>query len=211
MTAFHNSRGNPKIWIQIAVTCFAAALKVSATQPREVSHSWIPTGNLNIARSNHTATLLPNGKVLVAGGYSGKFNRWTSLTNSSELYDPASGTWSVTGELIRPRVFHTATLLQNDKVLVTGGNTSTAYPFGNTASAELYDLQTGIWSATGYLTGDTNWHTATLLNNGKVLVAGGWGGVPLKKAELYDPETAADHQGKSVAQWNLDHDIRLKK
>ena len=182
MTGSHNSRGNPKIWIQIAVICVATGLDAQTT---EVGHAWISTGSLNLARRLHTATLLPDGKVLVVGGYTR-----TGVTGSAELYDPASGTWDVTGNLITSRVFHTAALLQNGKVLVTGGSTSTVYPFGHTASAELYDLQTGIWSPTGNLNGDTSWHTATLLHNGKVLVAGGWGGtLPLKKAELYDPET----------------------
>jgi hypothetical protein len=74
------------------------------------------TGSLNIGRVLHTATLLPNGKVLVAGGDNGG-----GILSSAELYDPASGTWSVTGSLNTARRSHTATLLPNGKVLVEGG------------------------------------------------------------------------------------------
>src|SRR5947207_15254037 len=74
------------------------------------------TGSLATARNGHTATLRPNGKVLVAGGQNGN-----SILTSAELYDPASGTWSATGSLATARAFHTATLLPNGKVLVAGG------------------------------------------------------------------------------------------
>ncbi len=66
----------------------------------------------------HTATLLPNGKVLVAGGFNGGF----TILTSAELYDPASGSWTATGSLNTARAYHTATLLPNGKVLVAGGN-----------------------------------------------------------------------------------------
>src|SRR5689334_5380210 len=152
----------------------------------QVNPSWIPTGSLNIPRSDHTATLLPNGKVLVVGGRDG--NSPPNYLNSSELYDPATRTWSVTGSLNAPRYLHTATLLPNGKVLIAGGITNTTPPdFGITASAELYDPVTGTWSVTGRLNRGRFWHTATLLQNGKVLVAAGGGGD--SSAELYDPAT----------------------
>jgi hypothetical protein len=121
--------------------------------------------------------LLPNGKVLVAGGSDG-----TSLfLASAELYDPASGNWTATGSLATARSDHTATLLPNGKVLVAGGNNSLA-------NAELYDPATGHWTATGSLTAARSNFTTTLLANGKVLVAGGTGdGGDLMSAELYDP------------------------
>src|SRR5437870_5622932 len=82
-----------------------------------VAPSWSYTGTLNTARESHTATLLPNGKVLIAAGFDYDYN---SL-NTAELYDPATGTWSRTGSLNMSRVYHTATLLLNGKVLVEGG------------------------------------------------------------------------------------------
>jgi N-acetylneuraminic acid mutarotase len=78
--------------------------------------SWSSTGSLGRARSLHTATLLPNGKMLVAGGDADGLP-----SNSAELYDPATGLWSSTGSLGTARSSHTATLLPNGKVLVAGG------------------------------------------------------------------------------------------
>ena len=77
------------------------------------SESWTATGSLNTARSFHTATLMPNGKVLVAGG--------DSIGTSAELYDPATGTWTATGSLSTARSYHKATLLLDGKVLVVAG------------------------------------------------------------------------------------------
>ncbi len=124
-------------------------------------------GNLNTARREHTATLLPDGKVLVAGGLNGG----SSLT-SAELYDPASGSWTATGNLHHARFAHTATKLPNGKILVAGG--LDGFPGGSVlSSAELYDPASGTWTDTGSLNTARVRHTATLLPNGKVLVAGG--------------------------------------
>lgn len=136
---------------------------------------WSITGNLTVGRSVIAATLLPSGKVLVAGGWTGFSATGMTYTASAELYDPVTGTWAATGSLITGRAGFTPVLLNNGKVLVAGGITSsTSVPSGSmTASAELYDPATGTWSATGSLaTARTN-HTTTLLNSGKVLVAGG--------------------------------------
>ncbi|HBA61871.1 MAG TPA: hypothetical protein DCZ92_13875 [Elusimicrobia bacterium] len=136
-------------------------------------------GSLATARFAHTATLLPDGKVLVAGG-SG-----AAALLTAEVYDPAAGTWSATGPLATARYGHTATLLPNGKVLVVGGYTGAS----ELLSAELYDPAAGTWSATGSLATARSYHTATLLPNGKVLVAGGNVGTELFTAELYDPAT----------------------
>ena len=79
--------------------------------------TWTATGSLGTARDLHTATLLPNGKVLVAGGSADGFQAFSS----AELYDPATGTWTATGSLGTARDRHTATLLPSGKVLVAGG------------------------------------------------------------------------------------------
>jgi len=129
------------------------------------SGAWSATDSLVHARSAHTATLLPDGKVLVVGG---ELGLGLSLS-SAELYDPASGTWTATGSLITARSFYTATLLPDGKVLVTGGDQN----FGSTATAELYDPASGVWTATGSMASARALHTATLLANGKVLVVGG--------------------------------------
>src|SRR3954468_6119821 len=121
-----------------------------------------PTGSMAAVRRNHIATLLPNGKVLVAGGYDGQ-----TQIDGAELYDPATGTWSATGSLHTAREQFTATLLPNGKVLVVGGTGT------RLNSAELYDPGSGTWSVTGSPAIARENHTATLLANGKVLVAGG--------------------------------------
>ncbi|MFE8600190.1 Kelch repeat-containing protein [Archangium violaceum] len=154
--------------------------------------SWSHTGNTQDSRfEGHTATLLPSGKVLVAGGSAARSARATA-----ELYDPGAGTWSLTSNLIGGRESHTATLLPSGKVLVAGGY----HPLGTDgwgspylATAELYDPGTGTWSPTGPLIQGRRGHTATLLPSGKVLVVGGSGdassGGVSGTAELYDPET----------------------
>jgi N-acetylneuraminic acid mutarotase len=144
------------------------------------SGTWTATGNLAMARVSHTATLLPNGKVLVAGGVNS-----TGELASAELYDPASGTWTATGSLTTARRYHTATLLNNGKVLVAGGYEVQHNRYF--ASAELYDPANGTWTATGSLSPGCDLHTATLLPNGKVILAGGYNGSQLANAQLYDP------------------------
>jgi hypothetical protein len=135
---------------------------------------------MNTARDAHTATLLPNGKVLVAEGQ----DQYGFYLSSAELYDPATGEWTATGSLSVGRSFHTATLLPNGKVLVAGGSS-----IGHEVEpTELYDPAGGSWALTGNLNTHRGRHTATLLPNGKVLVAGGWNaGDALASAELYDP------------------------
>lgn len=149
-----------------------------------VTTSWFPTGNLSTARESQTATLLPSGLVLVAGG--------ATVSNgapipSAELYSPAAHTWSSTSSMSTPRSGHSATLLSSGMVLVVGG-TNVAPPSGQTlpvlASAELYNPVAGTWSPTGSMSTARSGHTATLLKNGFVLVEGGSG---TTSAELYDP------------------------
>ena len=153
------------------------------------SGTWVVTGSLSVTRDFHTATLLPNGKVLVAAGSGGNNN--SLKYTSAELYDPASGTWTATGSLSTGRGMHTATLLPNGKVLIAGGHPNDNSPSSATASAELYDPASGTWAVTGSLTDAREYHTATLLPNGKVLVAGGNNDTTgtLASTELYDPAT----------------------
>ncbi len=144
-----------------------------------------PTGNMTIPRCDETATLLPNGKVLFAGGQTSG-----AQTSTAELYDPVAGTFTVTGSMSVARIGHTATLLPNGTVLIAGGYCGGANCFYNTA--ELYDPNSGTFTfATGTLVVAASNSSATLLQNGMVLIAGGFtnGGNGSAVAELYDPST----------------------
>jgi len=135
-------------------------------------------------RAGHTATLLTNGKVLIAGGAAG-FNPLAT----AELYDPVNGTFTPTGDMTAPRSGHTATLLPDGRVLIAGGS---AVPQASipTNSAEVYDPTTGTFAATSNMIFGHVCQQANLLGNGEVLIVGGSGAngrVP--NGELYDPVT----------------------
>ena len=161
-----------------------------------VSGTWTPTGSMKMARYNHTASLLPNGKVLVAGGA-------YDLSGSAELYDPATGQWTYTGSMTTNRHDHTATVLTNGMVLVAGGLVSVSvFNSGATATAELYNPATGTWTATGSMTTNRVKHTATLLKNGKVLVVANHDyGAHDASAELYDPVSGTWSATGSLNDW----------
>ena len=130
---------------------------------------WTFTGSTSALHDTGTATLLPNGEVLLAGGGSGSpdSNRCTAL---AELYDPKTGRWADTGSMNSARCAAAATLLPNGEVLVAGGDDLN----GNSlATAELYSPATGTWGATGSLNTSRIGPLAELLGNGTVLVAGG--------------------------------------
>jgi hypothetical protein len=160
---------------------------------------WKSTGSLMVGRQHHTATLLPSGKVLVAGGR----DKLGQPLASAEVYDPATGRWSATGSMTSGRDGHEATLLLDGEVLVTGGAV--------TASADLYDPTTGRFADTAAMTSIRKAHTATLLHNGLVLVAGGvdLSGTPLASAELYNPTTGAWRATTSMASAREGHTATL--
>jgi Galactose oxidase, central domain len=178
----------------------AAWERVAQAQSQVMSPSWSFTDALNTNRYLHTATLLRNGKVLVVGGAgwlcTGTFPLpgsfcYSTVYSGAEVYDVATGTWSVTGSLSR-RAAHTATLLANGQVLVAGG-ANWGYDvggYGYLKSAELYDPASGRWRPTGSFSAIRGGNTATLLPNGKVLAVGISNiinGSVVYAAELYDP------------------------
>jgi WD40 repeat protein len=142
------------------------------------------TGNMTASRSGHTATLLPDGRVLIVGGVLDFGSGGTVPvplgpgSASAELYDPVSGTFTSTGSMSEGRSGHTATLLVNGSVLVTGTD----------KTAEVYSPGTGIFSVVGGLSTGFG-ATATLRNDGTVLVAGGRGRLSIATASLFAPES----------------------
>jgi hypothetical protein len=135
--------------------------------------AWTEAAPLAHARASHTATLLPDGRVLVVGGSVG-------LTEFApqEIYDPASNTWAAGPSMEKPRRGHTATLLRDGRVLVCGGTDTgdggTSSMLVGSRRVELFDYRTGAWSIAAPLPHVGRFgHTATLLANGRVLVAGG--------------------------------------
>jgi N-acetylneuraminic acid mutarotase len=146
---------------------------------------WTETDEPKYTRYAPTATLLANGKVLVAGG-----GNDSGLLASAELYDPATGTWTETGALNIARKSHTATLLPNGKVLVVGGFNYNFSFSGSIGVTELYDPASGVWTTNSQMIIARRLHTATLLPNGKVLVAGGQdqsSAFNLSSTEIFDP------------------------
>lgn len=135
--------------------------------------------------TGQTATLLQNGKVLLVGGTANPSGAW--------LFDPATGTITATGSLNTPRQNHTATLLPDGRVLIAGGWVNAPFTYPVLSSAELYDPATGTFTPTGTMNAARAYHSAVLLQNGKVLLAGGTSNSqsysPLASAELYDPAT----------------------
>jgi hypothetical protein len=186
--------------VTAAITGSTISIEVSTSTNL---HGFHATGDMGTERAAHTATLLQNGKVLIAGGFNN-----TDVLATAEVFDPATGTFTFTGAMTTPRFSHTATLLASGKVLVTGGSNNLAdlathdsytatllangkVPVtggsdssGDLSTAELFDPATGTFTATGAMSEPRSEHTATLLANGKVLLAGGTAG---NAAEVFDP------------------------
>jgi deoxycytidylate deaminase len=176
--------GNPHQWD------FYGPFFASAELYDPQTGTFSPTGSLATARNLHTATLLLDGRVLITGGN----DTFDHAVASAEVYDPKTGTFSATGSMATARGFHTATLLADGRVLITGGGSAGWTPDHFVASAEIYDPKTGTFTATGPMTDARALHTATLLDDGRVLMTGGFnnyntGGTSLASAELYDPKT----------------------
>ena len=164
---------------------------------------WTLTGSLNVGRDGHEATLLQDGRVLVSGGYGD-----TGYLDSAELYDPDTGLWTLVGSMGDVRYFHRATLLQDGRVLATGGYGFDGLDTVTLDSAELYDPDTEMWSPTGSLDTGRHSHSATPLENGLVLVAGGGNtdlALVLDSAELYDPDTEMWSLADSMAEARFIH------
>ncbi len=189
---------------------------------------WTMTGAMNSSRFRHSATLLPNGKVLVAGGViyaaSGDYYEPNiSYIGTAEIFDPGTGQWTTTGSLAQARSWHSATLLNNGRVLVVGGKNGFNYNGVTFAYlSEIYDPASGLWSSTPTQGPQAYFHTATLMPDGRVLVAGGvetlGGGATYStyaSTRIYNPDngqwsaTGSMHLGRASHSATLLTDGRL--
>jgi hypothetical protein len=158
-----------------------------------------PAGSLLEGRSGHTATLLPDGRVLFIGGVG---RGWTFL-RSAELYDPATGRSEMLGSMSLARESHTATLLGDGRVLVVGGHSGRRPNMQVYARAEVFDLRTGRFQASGTLGTARHKHDAIKLTDGRVLVLGGadrTDRVHYATTEVFNPGTATFARGPTMAQ-----------
>lgn len=145
------------------------------------TNRWSETTSMKGDRHSHTATLLADGRVLVAGGYKGSpYNGTGATVATAQLYNPVTRTWADAASMASPRMGAAATLLQDGRVLVTGG--------AATPTAELYDPALNQWRPADDLLTARSGHTATLRPNGTVVIAGGSGtSGQLSTADAYDP------------------------
>jgi N-acetylneuraminic acid mutarotase len=148
-----------------------------------VTNSWSAAASMTTLRhSGYTASRLADGRVLVVGGCCDAMSGYPM--SSAEIYDPAANTWSAAASMTGNRYLHTATVLLDGRVLVTGGVDEFAL-----STAEIYDPKTNTWSSAGSMNTARLWHTATLLLNGSVLVIGYWNDSIPASAQVYQPST----------------------
>ena len=167
----------------VNATLVADGSKSATATVNVVASGFTPAGVMHVARSGHTATLLKDGKVLIVGGGG----------DTAEVFDPANGTFSLTGPLVSSRSGASATLLSNGRVLVSGGFGLAVGEGGSPVlnTAEIFDPATNTFSPTGSMQQGRWDHAATLLNDGQVLITGGRKGhiCFTASAEVFDPAT----------------------
>ncbi len=174
-------------------------IATSVADPSKTVIAWIrviqsgpgfaSTASMLTDRFGFTVTLLPDGRVLVAAGGTRRSDGGTDAIGGAELYDPADGTFHRSSSTASLRIFHSANLLSNGKVLLAGGLALNASNATTLNSAEIYDPSTDSFAATGQMISARQGHTMTLLRSGNVLVAGGKSDDFLASAEIYDLAT----------------------
>ena len=172
-------------------------MAVVSTSHLEASGTWSPAGSMSTPRTSHTATLLPNGRVLVTGGID-----TSGPVASAELYDPATHRSEPVADMSLQRESHTATLLPDGRVLVVGGHRGRRAAMEVHASAEIYDPATRRFESAGSLKTARHKHDAVLLADGRVLVLGGADRTDRRHyatTEVYNPARAAFEPGPTMA------------
>ncbi len=141
------------------------------------------TAPMTTARASHASALLSDGRVLIAGGWTG-----SAATAAAEIYDPVSDRFTRAGDLLGPRIHPVATVLQDGRVLITGGETRTGEPVD---AAEVFNPKDGTFTPVDRMTDARMNHTATVLADGRVFIAGGHRArnAILRSAEIFDPAT----------------------
>lgn len=165
--------------------------------------AWQAAQPMGSPRFEHTATLLGDGRVLIVGGFgpTGDGDE-TAPLRSTEIYDPAANAFVTSTDLTEGRANHAATQLSDDAVLVTGGSGGERGDF-SLASAEIFDARAGTWTTVGAMGGTRTGHTATRLDDGRVLVAGGesvqrGSRRSLTSAEVFDFDLGATGEWRSA-------------
>lgn len=180
-----------------------------AASGRVIRRTWHVTGSMGAGRYDSTTTLLGSGDVLVAGG----LGRGEPPLSTAEVYHPETKRWSSTGGMNWERSSHTATLLRDNKVLVVGGYgaPSNAVTPAVLSAAEVYDPRRGRWQIIASMQIERYLHSATLLLNGKVLIAGGGYGKTrvLDTAELFDPTSHRWHSVSRMNAFRMQHTATL--
>jgi hypothetical protein len=178
--------------LRLAVTALAL---LAAALPLSAQDSWISGPDMAMTRQRHSATLLSDGRLLVAGG---AYDFWgEAATATCEIFDPTTETWSSAASMSVARSSHTATLLPSGKVLVTGGYNGGGYAL---SSAELYDPTNDQWSTLDAMSYGRYRHQAIVLNSDEILVVGGRQGnidgggamtiwAPVSTCEIYHVST----------------------
>ena len=179
--------------------------KSATAEVSVAANAFTATGNLLYSRTLHTATLLSDGQVVIAGG-----DGANGVEAHVEEFDPVQGKFHITGSVMR--VYHTATLLKNGDVLFAGGSNSQSTPGSN--SAELFNPVSESIQPTGSMLLARRYHTATLLDDGRVLITGGMvpngsSESPTATAELYDPATGTFSQAANMNEERAFHSATL--
>ncbi len=176
-----------------------------------VRSMWRSVAPLHQVRRGHQAVVLNDGRVLVAGGLAEG-----EPLSSAEVYDPAADRWTATASMSVPRLGGSLTVLRDGRVLAAGGASGSAtdpaggQAAGPVATTELFDPSTGTWTPTSAMTTARFEHTATLLEDGRVLVAGGLGpgpagSRPLASTELFDPAAASFVRSTELSEARTNH------